>query len=116
VGAERTCDLVGGRTITERWMAWEEGQSFAYEGVGLPLVKRAVNRWTVRPQGEKTLLISEAEVELKGGVVGRLLEPVLGPLMRRLGPRALAAFAYLVEQGRPYAGKASALPKAPALC
>ena len=29
VGAERTCDLKGGITITERWLAWDEGRSYA---------------------------------------------------------------------------------------
>jgi hypothetical protein len=116
VGAERTCELVGHRTIHERWVAWDEGRSFTYEGFGIPLVKRASNCWSVLPQGDKSLLTSEAEVELKGGVVGRLLEPVVGPLMRRMGPQALAAFKYLVEHGRPYEGKSSELPPAPALC
>src|SRR5262245_17847967 len=32
VGAERVCELVGKRTITEHWIAWEEGRSFSYEG------------------------------------------------------------------------------------
>jgi hypothetical protein len=41
VGAERTCDLRGGITIRERWLAWNEGRSFAYEGVGVPFVARA---------------------------------------------------------------------------
>ena len=116
VGAERTCELVGHRTIHERWVAWEEGRSFTYEGFGIPLMKRAANRWSVRPHGDKSLLTSEAELEIKGGVVGRVLEPMLGPLMRRMAPHALAAFKYLVEHGQPYDGKASELPQAPALC
>jgi hypothetical protein len=116
VGAERTCELVGRRTINERWVAWDEGCSFTYEGVGIPLMKRASNRWSVLPQGAKSLLMSEAEVEIKGGVVGRVLEPVVGPMMRRMGPRALASFKYLVEHGQPYEGKASELPPAPSRC
>ncbi len=116
VGAERTCELVGHRTIRERWVAWDEGRSFTYEGVGVPLMKRAVNRWSVLPQGEKALLTSEAELEIKGGLVGRLAEPVMGPLMRRMAPTALGACKYLVEHGQPYAGKASTLPNAPVLC
>jgi hypothetical protein len=31
VGAERTCDLRGGITIREHWIAWDEGRSFTYE-------------------------------------------------------------------------------------
>jgi hypothetical protein len=116
VGAERTCELVGHRIIHERWVAWDEGRSFTYEGFGIPLMRRAANRWSVLPHGERTLLTSEAELELKGGVLGRLLEPLVGPLLQRMAPNALAEFKYLVEHGQPYVGKASELPRAPATC
>jgi len=116
VGAERTCELAGHVTITEHWVAWEEGQSFTYEGFGIPLMKRARNHWSVIPQGEKSLLTSEAVLEIRGGVFGRLLEPFLGPVLRRTAPHALAAFKYFVETGQPYAGKAAALPRAPVTC
>ena len=116
VGAERTCEFVGNRTIQERWTAWDEGRSFQYEGFGIPMMRRASNRWSVISQGARSLLVSEAELELKGGLFGRLLEPMLGPLMQRMAPGALASFKYLVEQGRPYNGKASELPRASARC
>jgi hypothetical protein len=116
VGAERTCELVGNRTIQERWIAWEEGRSFQYEGFGIPMMRRASNRWSVVSQGEQSLLVSEAELELKGGLFGRLLEPMLSPLMQRMAPGALASFKYLIEQGQPYGGRASELPSAPARC
>ena len=67
VGAERTCDLRGGITIRERWLHWDEGRSFTYEGLGIPLVARAENTWSVHAEGEQTLLTSQAEVQLKGG-------------------------------------------------
>ncbi len=116
VGAERTCDLVGNMTITERWIAWDEGHSFTYEGSGIGVMRRAVNRWTVIPHGEHTLLTSEAEVEFIGGAFGRVVALVLAPLLRRMAPNALAGFKYLVEHGEPYAGKAAALPRAPTMC
>jgi hypothetical protein len=37
-------------------------------------------------------------------------------LRRRMAPNALAGFKYLVENGHPYAGKASELPRVPATC
>jgi hypothetical protein len=116
VGAERTCELMGHRIIHERWVAWDEGRSFTYEGFGIPLMRRAANRWSVLPQGERTLLTSEAELELRGGIVGRLLEPLVGPLLRRMAPNALAGFKYLVEHGQPYAGRASDLPRVSTAC
>ncbi len=117
VGAERTCDLRGGITITERWPAWEEGHSFTYEGFGIPLVAHARNQWTVRPESDgRTLLTSDAEVVLKGGFVGRLLGPFLARQIKRLTPRTLAALAYLVEHGEPANVKHRRLPRIPVAC
>jgi polyketide cyclase/dehydrase/lipid transport protein len=116
VGAERFCEIVGNYTIREHWVAWDEGRSFQYEGFGIPMMKRAVNRWSVIPQGEQSVLMSEAELEIKGGVFGRILELILGPLMRRIAPNALTGFKYFVEHGHAYEGKASELPRASATC
>jgi Polyketide cyclase / dehydrase and lipid transport len=116
VGAERRCELRGGVTITERWLTWDEGRSFAYEGVGIPLVARARNEWTVQAQGAQTLLTSRAEVALKGGRLGKLLEPIVAFQFNRIGPRTLAAFKYLVEHGRPPQVRHARLPRVPAAC
>ncbi len=116
VGPERTCGLRGGRTITERWLHWDEGPSFVYEGIGIPLVAQARNEWTVQPEGDQTLLQSQAEVVLKGGVFGRLLEPIVAFQFRRMGPRALAAFKYLVEHGEPPTVKHAKLPAIAPAC
>ncbi|QXP82701.1 SRPBCC family protein [Methylococcus sp. Mc7] len=117
VGAERTCELAGNLTIKERWIEWDEGRSFKYEGFGIPLVRRASNHWSVHPEGEhQALLMSEAEIELKCGLLGRLLEPIMIVRMRRMGAQSLAAFKFLVENGRPYEGNHSELPMAPTTC
>ena len=116
VGAERTCDLAGGITITERWLEWDEGQSFVYEGAGIPLIARARNQWSVSAIGRQTLLTSEASVLVKGGPLGRLLDPLLAWQSRRMGARALAAFKYLVENGHPPAMPHSKLPKPSPAC
>jgi Polyketide cyclase / dehydrase and lipid transport len=116
VGAQRTCDLAGGITIRERWLSWEDGRSFTYEGVGLPLIASARNTWTVRPEGEGTLLTSQAEVTVKGGRLGRLLEPLLRLQFERMGPRTLAAFKHLVEHGEPPRIRHAKLPALPADC
>jgi len=116
IGAERTRRLPDGVTVRERWLAWEEGRSFTYEGVGVPLVSRARNTWTVQPEGERTLLTSAAEVILKGGRLGQLLEPVVGLQFRRMGPRSLAAFKYLVEHGEAPRVRHAKLAPAPAVC
>lgn len=116
VGAERSCDLKGNITIKETWLTWQEGKSFSYEAKGVPMMRRATNHWSVQPEGEKTLLTSYAELELKGGIFGRLLEPIMAPQMRRMSPHALAAFKYLVEKGEAPSEKHAELLPIPSTC
>jgi hypothetical protein len=116
VGAERTCDLRGGITIREHWLLWDEGHSFTYEGVGIPLVASARNEWSVQPYDDRSLLTSQAEVVLKGGPLGRLLEPFAVYQSRRIGQRTLAAFKYLVEHGEPPKVRHAKLPRVATAC
>ena len=66
--------------------------------------------------GTQTQVTSSAEVELKGGVLGRLLEPLVSAVFSRMGPRSLASLKYLVEHGEPFKGPARKIPLAPAVC
>jgi hypothetical protein len=116
IGAERTCKLKGNITLIETWTAWEEGKSFTYEGLGLPLIKKATNTWSIREDNGKILLTSNATVEVKGGIFGKLLEPLMAPMMRRISPKAFASFKYLVENGKAFEGNYSSLPKIPVAC
>ncbi len=116
VGAERTCNLKNNITIVERWVSWNEGSSFTYEGFNLPLVKSAKNTWSLISENGKTLLITESEVVLKGGIFGRLLEPLMRFIATKIGSDALAAFKYLVENEQPFEGKHSLLPRVPIAC
>jgi hypothetical protein len=50
-----------------------------------------------------------------GGVYGRLVEPVLALILRRLEPNALDGFKDLIEPGACHIGKALKLPLAPVL-
>ena len=116
VGASRVCDLSGGMTIRERWTKWDEGKSFEYVAFGMPLIKRATNRWTLEAEGSRTLVSSDAEIELKGGFFRKLLEPIMRPAMKAMGSRTLAALGYLVEHGEPYPGRHRTLPLLPTTC
>lgn len=115
VGALRVCELKQA-TIHETIVEWDEGRSFKYRGEGAPMMKSAPNRWSVEARGDQTLVTSTAEVVLKGGFLGRLLEPLVRALAARVGEQSLAALKYLVEHGHPYPGKARELGPAPALC
>lgn len=117
VGAVRTCELAGERTLHERIVAWQEGVSYTYESTDAPMMKLARNRWSVRAESaSRTLVTSEADIEFRGGYFGRLLGFLLVPLIRVLLPNPIAKFKYWVENGRPYDGKASKLRTPPALC
>ena len=116
IGTERVCELKNGITINERWIDWEEGRSFTYEGFNLPMVKSALNKWSIEESNGKTLLKTESRLEFKGGLLGRMIEPAMRFMAARMGADAMAAFKYLVENGRPFKGKHSALPRAPMSC
>lgn len=114
-GAVRVCELKQA-TVRETVVQWEEGRSFTYRGEGAPMMKSAVNRWTVGGEGNQTLVTSFAQVELKGGVFGRLLEPLVKVMSSRLAASSLASLKYLVEQGHPYRGDISKLLPVPSTC
>jgi carbon monoxide dehydrogenase subunit G len=114
--AVRVCELGGNLKVRETIVDWIEGSSFAYTGEGAPLTKRAVNRWTVEERGSQSLVTTTAEVALKGGIFGRILEPLFAAVAGRMGSRSLASLKFYVENGTPYAGKARDLLPVPAAC
>ena len=116
VGAQRTCLLRGGITISERWLQWDEGHSCTYEGSSIPGVVNARNHWSVAPVGTQTQLRSRAESSSRGGHLARLLEPLVSRQIRRVSTRTLAAFKYLVEHGEPPPVRHARLAAAPADC
>ena len=62
------------------------------------------------------MLITEAEVTLRGERLGRLVGPLVAWQSRRMGRRSLAAFKYLVEHDQPAPVRHARLPIAPATC
>jgi hypothetical protein len=115
IGAVRLCELKQG-TVRETIVEWDEGRSFAYRGEGAPMMKHAINRWSVEACGTQTLVTTTAEVALKGGVFGVLLQPLVRLVAGRMGARSLASLKYLVEEGHPYTGDPRRLAVAPSGC
>lgn len=113
VGALRVCELQQA-TIRETVVEWDEGRSFSYRGESAPMMKTARNTWSVTAHGGQTLVTSLAEIELKGGVLGLLLAPLVKRMSARLGAQSMASLKYLVEHGHPYEGS-QRLP-VPAIC
>ncbi len=117
VGTVRTCELQNNTTIFEKWIDWRENESYTYQGFNLPLVKFAQNTWSVEALDENmTLLKTNAEIVLKGGLFGKCLEPLVRLMSARLGHQSLAALKYLVEENKPFDGPHSSLPKPSGIC
>lgn len=116
IGTIRVCNLKGNITIREEWIEWQEGRSFTYLGYNIPMIKSAKNTWSVKSVNGKTLVTTYSEVELKGGVSGKLLEPLMKIISKRMGADSLAALKYLLETGRSYEGNFSSLPRVPIMC
>lgn len=117
-GTVRVCHLRGNKLAREEFVAWEEGHSYTYEAVTIPMpmIEQARNTWSVTSMDGKTLLTTEPEIVMKGGVLGKLLELFMRPILRKQMADVLASFKYLVENGRPYEGTPSRLPRAPMTC
>jgi hypothetical protein len=112
VGAVRTCHTarfgpVAPGVITERLTAFDPAaMAFAYEAVGgMPgFVRRASNRWSVHPQGERRCLVrTHATLELRGPAV--LLSFFLKWRLHTGGARVLDELRYRIEHGRPHPRK-----------
>ena len=116
VGTVRICELKGNMTVIERWTEWNEGVSFTYVADEVALIKSARNTWTVIPEENMTLVITESEVVLKGGIFGKLLEPLMYLVSKKMGSNSLSSLRYLVETGSPFIGNSSKLPRVSVVC
>lgn len=62
VGASRRIQT-GSTVLLENVVEWEPESALAYELVGLPpVVSKAVNRWSLEPAGDQTLITLTVEV------------------------------------------------------
>ena len=116
VGALRVCHLHGDMVVRERFVQWEENNAFTYEAEPTKLFKWAKNKWSIKTESGKTLVTTESEVILGFGILGKLLEPLMYLMSKKMGKDSLAALQYLVETGQPYEGKFSKLPRVSASC
>ena len=116
VGTVRVCNLKGNMTVREIWTDWDEGSSFTYQADETSYFKSAKNRWSVKQENGKTLVTTESEVVLKGGILGKIFEPLMNIMTKKMGADSLAALKYYVETGKPYDGSFSKLPRVPVAC
>jgi len=115
IGAERVCEL-DKFSVRETFVEWEEGESFKYVATGAPMIKSASNRWSLEAVDGQTLVTSYSEIVVKGGIFGRLLEPLIFLATKFGFPNALAPLKYHVETGKAFEGNPKDLPLAPIFC
>ncbi len=109
VGAARHCDLaVGGATIEERIVDWNEGSSYTieiFDGSRNPFAK-ALGTLAVEPLGEGRSLVSMSlEWKPKGGIFSGLLGRALKGQNQKAITGVLAGLKHHVESGDPVAGR-----------
>lgn len=114
-GTVRHCQLEK-FNVRETFVEWDEGKGFKYIATGAPMIKSASNRWNLEEVNGQTLVTSHAEIVVKGGAFGRLLEPMIFLATKYALPNALAPLKYYIETGKAFEGNAKDLPLAPAFC
>ncbi len=78
--ASRHCDIAGFGGIEESITEWNEGREFTYLATGVGPISQAYSTWSVKAQGDKTLVYSNLRYGLRFGPLGALMNSVF---MRR---------------------------------
>ena len=100
-GMERVCEIPRYGSIREKITWWEPDKGLTYEAKN-PITKFARNTWTIKGNGEDSVLSIRPEFEVKYGFLGRLMELwILKPQLKKQLPEVLAEFKYYVENGFP---------------
>ncbi len=74
--ASRHRDMPG-RGIDEYITEWNEGRDFTYFSAGVGLISNPSTTWSVKPQGNKTLVHTELRYGLRMGPYGALMNALI---------------------------------------
>ncbi len=99
VGCERECDVAGFGKIRERFVEWDEGRSYTYEVTDAGPMRYVRNTWSVDAAGEGSIVTVETDFRVKFGLLGALMVPMVGIMMRKQLKLSLAGLKYHVETG-----------------
>ena len=78
--ASRHCDVAGFGGIEETVTEWNEGREFTYVFTGVGPISEGYSTWSVKPQGDKTLVYTELRYTVRFGPLGALMNALI---MRR---------------------------------
>jgi len=113
-GATRHCDISNGPIkgyLEERALDWREGEGFKIDiyDTNLPL-KSNVVEFSVRADGESTVVTVSPEYTIKFGIVGKLMDALMMRRQMRKGMEGLlAGLKYHVETGNEVGNKVPAV-------
>ena len=74
VDAARHCDIPGFGGIEEYVTEWSEGVGFSYKVEPFGMIDESTSTWKITPQGDKTLVYTELNVNMRFGLFGSLME------------------------------------------
>ena len=80
--ASSHCDIAGFGGIDEYITEWNEGRDFTYLATGVGPISGGYSTWSVKPQGDKTLVYTELRYGLRFGPLGALMNSLI--LRRKL--------------------------------
>lgn len=100
VGSARRIQ-VGRTVLVERVTEWDPPVALAYAIEGLPpAIGGAANRWTLRPDGDRTAVTLTSTVDPGGRRAGRVVAPLLARRLAKASDGMLAGLATHLERGR----------------
>ncbi len=111
--SERTCSTSMGNLVEKILTYSNNDYSLSYQIVqGMPsMVKYATNSWDLKSIGQnKTKLNMKMDIQI-GGVMGKLMKPMMKMKMGKMGDELAEEFKYYVEYEKPHPRKEKANKK-----
>lgn len=92
---------IGRNTLVERIVEFDPPHTLAYDIEGLPKrLRRVTNRWTLRPEGQSTVVTLTSTIEIGSGRIPQLAERVVCRIITRESDGLLAGLAQRLEKSR----------------
>lgn len=112
--SERGCDIAGMGKTQEKLIEFSNDKHLLSYIVpeGMPsMIKRATNTWQLISVGtDKSKLHMEMNFTF-GGIMGRIIQPMMKMMMSKMGNQMVEEFKYYVENGEAHPRKIKAMKK-----
>ena len=77
IDAARHCEVPGFGGIEESITQWREGEGFTFRVEPFGMIDESSSTWKITPQGDKTLVYTELNVNMRYGILGSLMEKLV---------------------------------------